>query len=127
VYKNVHALTTCLFPSHQAPDTRAQAKETLQAAFTQHGLSSDEALLVAEALVRRAESAHKRSLAAGTDGTGADFESLNELNKWVLRFGQSRYSSGVRLLPDGEAQTGKLQLFPTTAMCLPVGACVRMP
>ena len=77
------------------------ARAILDAAFGHQGLMHEEAALVAEALLRRADAARRA-------GVGSNFADLHQLNARALRFGQSRYSSGVRLLPDGPARTGKL-------------------
>jgi hypothetical protein len=101
------AVTALLTPHHLLTHKHSKASEDtarsiLDSAFEHQGLTHKEAALVAEALLRRADTADR----AGVVGSG--FADLLQLNARALRFGQSKYSSGMRLLPDGPARTGKL-------------------
>ena len=101
------AATDLLTPHGLLTHKHSQASEDtaraiLDSAFEHQGLMHKEAVLVTEALLRRADTADR----AGVVGIG--FADLLQLNAHALRFGQSKYSSGVRLLPDGPARTGKL-------------------
>jgi len=103
-----------LLNSGKSPEEEARVRSTLQRVFKDEKLSEEESMKVATAVLRRA---HAARLNPGEVGR---FQSLNHLNKALLKFGQSRYSSGIRLLPDGKDRTGKLA-FNLSSEVLPNG------
>jgi len=105
-----------LLNSGESPEEEARVRSTLQRVFKDEKLSVEESMKVSTALLRRA---HAALLRLNPDEVGR-FQSLNHLNKALLKFGQSRYSSGIRLLPDGKDRTGKLA-FNLSSEVLPNG------
>jgi hypothetical protein len=112
-----HMITAqSLLNSGESPEEEARVRSTLQLVFEGEKLSVEESIKVATAVLRRSHAARLRL----NPDEAARFQSLNHLNKALLKFGQSRYSSGIRLLPDGKKSTGKLA-FNLSSEVLPNG------
>jgi len=116
------ALTAArLLSSNTSNTTLWEAKRLLETAFQAEGLSGPEAVLVSEALLRRSYAAYQGIRAGRIANRPVFSSSLHNLNRHLLRFGQSRYSSGLRLLPDGAERTGKLVFNLTSGAPFPTG------